>query len=158
MLEEIKTLIHDNIFCHCQQELAFNCFYFAFKTQEILRNELNIKSLLTLGSYSDKGVKLFYEPLMKLKYRLKNPNYKSNGINLHGWLTLPDYSVIDVTVLSAILTASNSSGLDYRNFLYFNALEQNDSNKGYSYHPKLLGVDYLKKVELNPYLTSIIVQ
>lgn len=148
--EIIKSTIHNNIFKYRQEELAFNCFPFAEKAQLALKQELNIDSILTLGSCSESGTKFYYESLRKLKYRLNNKDFESTGINLHAWLTLPNYKIIDVTIISALKFCGKHSNIDYRNFYYLNSLDQNADNTGYSYHPILVGNDYIKKINLKP--------
>lgn len=153
---DIRNTIHNAVYKNQQELLALNCFYFAERAQISLKRELNINSVLTLGSFSDDGTKMFYESLKKLKYRLKHKEFVTNGINLHAWLTLPDYRIIDVTILSALKLFGKFPEIDYRNFYYLNSLNQNGNNGGFSYHPIFIGNDYLKKINLKPKLIGLV--
>lgn len=150
--EDIREVIHETVYSYSQEIIAFNCFDFALMAQRALKINLNLNTVLTLGSYSDSGTKLFYESLAKLKFRLRNPHYKSEGINLHAWLTLADWRIIDVSILSALKLFGKFQEQDYRNFYYMNAKEQRDNNTLLAYHPILIGNDYLNKIHLKPKL------
>lgn len=153
--EDIKQIIHESVYLYQQEVIALNCFYFAEEAKKSLKRELNIDSALTLGSYSDNGTKVFYESFKKLKYRLEHKKYATKGINLHAWLTLPDYRVIDVTILSALKLFGKFPETDYRNFYYLNALNQRRTG-GFSYHPMLIGNEYISRINLKPKLFGLI--
>lgn len=147
--DDIKKVLNNNIYRYPIESLAGNCFYYAEMAQVFLKRELNINSVFTLGSYSDKGVRLFYESLSKLKYRIKDKSYSSAGIQLHAWLTLPDYGVIDVTIIP-LLQLLGVLSVTKDEYLYYLDTSKQKRSEGFSYHPILLGSEYLSKIGLIP--------
>lgn len=155
--QEIKEIIYNNIHQYPIELLAGNCFYFAEMAQVSLKRELNINSVFTLGSYSDKGVRLFYESLSKLKYRIRDKGYSSAGIQLHAWLTLPDYGVIDVTIIP-LLQLLGVHSVTKDEYLYYLDTSKQKRSEGFSYHPILVGSEYLRSINLKPILHAVINQ
>ena len=152
--ENINTIISKNILHNFEQEkIMNNCFYFSELAQYLLKTELNIDSILTLGSVSYKEQKKFYESFRKLKYRFNNKNFKTTGVNLHAWLTLPDYSIIDVSILSAFKCYKEFSEYDYRQFYYLRTQYQKKGETYIPHFPILVGNDYIHNISLEPIIT-----
>jgi hypothetical protein len=152
----INTIISKNILQKfLQEEIRNNCFYFSELAQNLLKTELNIDSILTLGSVEYKGEKVFYESLQKLKFRLNNKNFKTTGIKLHAWLTLPDYSIIDISILSAFKCYKEFSEYDYRQFYYLRTQYQKKGETYIPHFPILVGNDYIHNISLDPIITFV---
>jgi hypothetical protein len=145
--EDILKVIDKSVYAFPMEVLAFNCFSATELAHRTLKKELNIDSLITLGSFSTKGRKLFYESFQKLKYRINHKDYSTPAINLHAWLTLPDYSIIDLTLVSALKFLKQLSEIPYNNIYFIDSKYQNKTSP-YSYHPILVGFDYLNKIRL----------
>lgn len=152
---EIIDVLHDIIYQHSWEEIAGNCFSFTTLANQGLKERLNIQSLVTLGSFSDNGSKVCYESFRMLKFRLQNPNYKTKGIKLHAWLTLPNYHIIDVSILSSLRLNNLDPNIDYRRFYYLDTLNQKKGDF-FCYHPMLLGMDYLNKINTEPIIFKVV--
>lgn len=152
--ENINAIISKNILQKfLQEQIMNNCFYFSELAQYFLKAELNVDSILTLGSVGYKGQKIFYESFKKLKYRFNNKNFKTKGLNLHAWLTLPDYSIIDISILSTFKYCYEEFfRCDYRYFYYLKTQYQDESTL-IPHFPILVGNDYIHNISLDPIIT-----
>lgn len=145
---DIKEIIHNEVYCYPQEMLALNCFDFAKLTSQKLKEYLGISSVVTIGSPIDnrKNSRLFFESLLLLKYRKWNKNFRTKGINLHAWIPLPDFFIIDITLLAALKYFNLYPEKDYRSFYYVH--ESMNRQGHFSYQPILLGTEYLNQIDL----------
>ena len=126
------------------------CLSFHRQISEIIKDTLQINSILTIGYVNFNGQDFYkFEKINNNLFRVQAD--KREVVDIHVWLTLPSYEIIDVTFLAHITYVNSTPEMKEKlkkatdfpyyfgsaNFLYLNEL--------ISYHPKYVGEDILKK-------------
>lgn len=130
------------------EDLALKCFLISNQLQIFLRKYFEIDSIITTGNIYINKLQIHYEKYSMLKQRLNNPNFNEQ-IKFHTWLTLKNLDVIDLTLAPNIWFDHKLSGTELKREDYEKIawVETKDTNrKGVIYEPKILGYEYLEKI------------
>ena len=119
--------------------LVNNCINASILAAVVLKSDLNIDSRVTLGHYINAGR---VECLnTEETYQSWKRNRVLGTVSVHAWLTLETGEILDVTLPS-------TEGKLYECPELHGAiiLQQPESLKNMSYHPMVVGSDFLEKV------------
>ena len=128
---------------------AFNCLHYAQQVWTGLQKFYNRPLLLTSGYVLGNGRKTFYEPLATLASRLEKPSDKR--INLHVWVTLPDFTIVDPTLIFSLRFVGAANSQSAKDILIRNVREQH-MREEHCYQPVLVGREYWDKASIKPYV------
>lgn len=121
------------------EDFSQKCFQVTSSLQEPLQELLGVPLFYTLGYVQEDGKgPIFHTEVAELK-RLARNNQPLAHINLHAWLTLPTYEVLDFTLLTTLGTLLDMPDLKGRAVAGHPA----DFPGHPSYHPQLVGDEYL---------------
>ena len=155
--ELILAFIDKHIFKKPISEIALKCFPICRELSEKLYSELGILAVPTLGylitkNYQGQTIKKFYEHKYFLKKRIdKDDNF---SINLHCWLTFPNFYILDPTIKSTEIFVKGEFEKNYKLSFLVDGLQQNE-NSTYCYQPVLLGCEYYDRLKIKGTLNSI---
>lgn len=107
-----------------------------------LEKALGLALTYTIG-YINLGDRLaFHTPIERLKQILDRGLPIHGEMNLHAWLTLPSHEIIDLTLATTYGIANNIPKLlGSAAFIH-----PSDMVGGQSYHPQLVGEDFLQRI------------
>ncbi|UTA48147.1 hypothetical protein L1F30_01070 [Simiduia sp. 21SJ11W-1] len=117
------------------------CVFANTAAYKVISEVLGIKCYLTIGYTKAYGATINKSSLSELKSELKSPNI-DNPLQMHVWVTLSDGTIIDWTT-EAFLTHREGEIKDIKSCMLHIDPEK---IKEISYHPILVGDDYLSKV------------
>lgn len=122
--------------------IAAQCFAVSTFLREPLEETLGVPLTYTIGYVNlGKGV-VFHTPVEDLKRMLDAGFPTSQALNLHAWLTLPSYEIIDLTLATTYGLVNNVPKLiGSAAFIH-----PEDMVGGQSYHPQVLGEDYMRRI------------
>ncbi len=121
------------------EDFSQKCFQVTSSLQEPLQELLGVPLFYTLGYVQEDGKgPIFHTEVAELKRLIRNKQPLGH-INLHAWLTLPTYEVLDFTLLTTLGTLLDIPGLKGR------AVAGHPAGfPGHpSYHPQLVGDEFL---------------
>ena len=137
---KIYSIIQNQLGQFSAEELSLQCFGFTLLLKEELESRLGKNFYYTLGYINLEGKKVFYTDINSLKeYMGKEYQGVNQAINLHAWLTTSGGEIIDATLsttLSIIRKQPQLLGGVIASF--------NESLTDLSYHPQIIGDEYLK--------------
>ena len=86
------------------EDLACECIFVHTKISELIANEIDCKSLITIGWFYDERInKSCYEfTEEEFKYFTSDRSQKLPGFDVHVWITLDSGEIIDFTLLTTI--------------------------------------------------------
>lgn len=126
-------------------DFSQRCFQVTGSLQEPLQELLGVPLFYTLGFVQEEGKgPIFHTELAQLK-KLCRDEQPLNHIDLHAWLTLPTYEVLDFTLLTTLGTLLNTPELKGRAV----AGHPEDFPGRPNYHPQLVGDEFLFKSGLS---------
>ena len=130
------------------EDLALKCFLISNQLQAFLKKHFEIDSVITTGNIYMNRLQIHYEKYSVLKQRLNNPNFKKQ-IKFHTWLTLKNLDIIDLTLAPNLWLDFKMSGTelkreDYEKITWIEA--KNIDRKGAVYEPKIIGYEYIERI------------
>lgn len=134
------------------EDMAFNCWLRSKDLQQHLLERHNLPSTITSGNVFAGNRQLFYESTRSIKYRLADGSPQSPP-QFHTWLTLPNFSVIDITFAPSIWFETRFAGQgrpssEYQKMSWYNHWEI--PKEQLFYQPIFLGYDFFNKVSIIP--------
>ncbi|MCG9625398.1 hypothetical protein L1D34_11135 [Vibrio mediterranei] len=122
------------------EEVSQQCFGITSLLKNELEKFLNTEIYYTLGYILLEGKPTFHTDLDTLKsYIGQDITSSSRAINLHAWLTTSSGEIIDATLMTTIGVIRKQPELLGGVIASFN-----ESLKDLSYHPQIIGEQYLK--------------
>ena len=140
-LEEFPHFIHKNTQIRAPSDLSAQCLSVNLMLRDIISARLKCPVYYTLGWIDDrteKGLFRFGEEFIKAA--LAGEITTAGEINIHAWLTLPSMEIIDPTIATTIALENKIDDGIGRIFA-----APADSTEGFSFHPMLIGEDFLRK-------------
>lgn len=148
--KEVGEFLSQYFYTHKQlnlEHMAGRCMIRSREAQEVLKKHFNIDSIITNGWVCDFNyIDTFQESKSIIEKRLKREYLGTIGF--HSWLTLPNYDVIDVTILPYIWfrdDKKSSTESRYKGTLWSQPLIE---RKPFLYKPVFLGYEYFEKVPM----------
>lgn len=127
------------------EDFSQKCFQVTISLQEPLQELLGVPLFYTLGYVQEDGKgPIFHTEVAELKRLIRN-KLPLGHINLHAWLTLPTYEVLDFTLLTTLGTLLDMPDLKGRAVAGHPA----DFPGHPSYHPQLVGDEFLTQCGLS---------
>lgn len=127
------------------EDFSQKCFQVTSSLQEPLQELLGVPLFYTLGYVQEDGKgPIFHTEVAELKRLIRN-KLPLGHINLHAWLTLPTYEVLDFTLLTTLGTLLDMPDLKGRAVAGHPA----DFPGHPSYHPQLVGDEFLTQCGLS---------
>lgn len=127
------------------EDFSQKCFQVTSSLQEPLQELLGVPLFYTLGYVQEDGKgPIFHTEVAELKQLIRN-KLPLGHINLHAWLTLPTYEVLDFTLLTTLGTLLDMPDLKGRAVAGHPA----DFPGHPSYHPQLVGDEFLTQCGLS---------
>lgn len=127
------------------EDFSQKCFEVTSSLQEPLQELLAVPLFYTLGYVQEDGKgPIFHTEVAELKRLIRN-KLPLGHINLHAWLTLPTYEVLDFTLLTTLGTLLDMPDLKGRAVAGHPA----DFPGHPSYHPQLVGDEFLTQCGLS---------
>lgn len=132
------------------EQLVGQCLQVHLAAKSVIEDWLSCPVFYTLGWVDDgspKGIFRFDDD--DIKNKLENGHHEPT-INIHAWLTLPTYEVIDLTLTTTLclLQGLKDGGGGV-------LAKKADDFKGFSYRPMLVGDEYLKRIGLIKDITLV---
>ncbi|AIY40134.1 hypothetical protein LT85_0976 [Collimonas arenae] len=124
------------------EKIAVQCFAFSGFVQDALEEVLDVPLTYTLGFVKLGNKPIFYTSMEGLKEMLDAGRPATATLNLHAWLTLPSDEIIDVTFGTTLGVLRNEPEMIGR----IATIHPDDMVGEHSYHPQLLGDDFLRRI------------
>ena len=132
------------------------CLQFHVEMSNAMRQVFNLNSVLTIGYVTYHGQDFYKFDSISSKLTRVQADGK-HVIDIHVWLTLPSYEIIDFTLLAHMAYIHSSpekkerlkSATDFP--YYFGSAAFLHSDEGVAYHPRYVGEDVLRK---NGFITA----
>ncbi|ELF4281883.1 hypothetical protein RNF85_000394 [Salmonella enterica] len=124
------------------QKISQQCFGYMYFMKGFLEEALQSPLYYTLGYIDYNHSPVFYTDEDGLKALLHEPITSLTSINLHAWLTTPNFEIIDLTFGTTYGVIKNIP--EVIGCCAFQHYSQFDDRM--IYHPQLIGDDYLKKI------------
>lgn len=124
------------------ENVAAQCFAVSSFLREPLQDVLGVPLTYTLGYVNLGRGPVFHTPAEGLKAMLDAGRPVSRALELHAWLTLPSREIIDLTLSTTLGLVRNLPELVGRAAF----IHPNDLVGNHSYHPQILGEDYLRRI------------
>ncbi|WP_186080256.1 hypothetical protein [Burkholderia gladioli] len=124
------------------ENVAAQCFAVSSFLREPLQDVLGVPLTYTLGYVNLGRGPVFHTPVESLKAMLDAGRPASRALELHAWLTLPSREIIDLTLSTTLGIVRNLPELVGRAAF----IHPNDLVGNHSYHPQVLGEDYLRRI------------
>ena len=126
------------------------CINLHIEISKVIKQKLEINSILTIGYVNIAGQDFYkFEKFDSNLFRVQAD--KKEVVDIHAWLTLPSYEIIDLTFLAHISYVSSTpekkeqlkkaTSFPY----YFGSPDFLYSDELVIYHPKYVGEDILRK-------------
>lgn len=139
-LEKFRIAVQSILGQYQPEEVSQQCFQIIGLMKEALEEVFEVPLTITLGYVNFNQKPTFYTPLDKLRDLLSQPPV-FEGMNLHAWLTTPNYEIIDLTFGTTYSIINNEPApLGMMVCRHYSQLTNN-----MTYHPQLLGEEYLFK-------------
>ncbi|KQH83593.1 hypothetical protein [Vibrio fluvialis] len=136
----IYSIIQQHLGQFSPEEVSQKCFWVTSLLKNELEKRLDMTFYYTLGYVLLEGKPVFYTDLDTLKsYMVKEDTDFNPAINLHAWLTAPSGEIIDAALFTTISVVKNQP-----EFMGGVIASTNESLTDLSYHPQLIGQNYLK--------------
>ena len=137
------------------EDLAFKCMRRSNEVKSLLKEVFNIDAVLTNGSVYQDYMNLFDEPKSKIEKRLHQECFET--IDSHTWLTLPNYDVIDITIMPTVWVQYDRRSETEDNFKGLLWTNLQIDHKPFLYKPVFLGFEYFEKVKIKPKIHQFVV-
>lgn len=122
------------------KDLSGRCIPIHSKLQNALNDKLGILSYFTIGYLTLDGKDIYHQTEDSLKLFLSN-GIDLSSVELHAWLTLPSLEIIDMTFPTSYAVINNKNEL----LGQIIAKHYSELKGGMSYHPMIIGTEYLEK-------------
>jgi hypothetical protein len=126
---------------------ASNCIWYARIVCASLEKFYKRPMMLTSGYLLGNKHKIFYSPLDALETRLRDK--KAGLIHLHAWVTLPDFTVVDATLIPA-LHAIGAKDIGLTQDIFIRNVRAQSAEQEFCYQPVLVGPSYWEKANIKP--------
>ncbi|MFA0013879.1 hypothetical protein AB4391_11065 [Vibrio lentus] len=137
----IYSIIQQQLGQFSPEDVSQKCFWITFLLKNELEKRLGMTFYYTLGSVVLEGNPVFYTDLDTLKsYMVKENTNFNPAVNLHAWLTTPSGEIIDAALFTTLSVVRNQPEL-----MGGVIASTNESLTDLSYHPQLIGHNYLKE-------------
>lgn len=137
----IYSTIQNQLGQFSAEEVSQKCFWITSLLKNELEKLIDTKLYYTLGYINLEGKPVFYTDLDTLKgYIGQETNGVSRAVNLHAWLTTSGGEIIDATLMTTLGVVRKQPELLGGVIASFN-----ESLTDLSYHPQIIGEEYLKK-------------
>lgn len=125
--------------------LLGHCYLYSQLLCEHLERRYQRPMLLTSGHLIDQYInsKVYFEAPGALRARLNRP--PESKMHLHAWVTLPDLTIIDVTLTPVLKELAPHKYAKYGAFYFKNVRGQLPDHE-FCYQPAVLGIEYWKRV------------
>lgn len=120
--------------------LTGRCIPIHNQLQTVLNDELGILSYFTIGYVTLDGRDVYHQTEDSLKRLLSN-GIDLRSANLHAWLTLSSMEIIDMTLPTSYGVINNKKEMLGQVI----AKHYSEMKGGMSYHPMIIGTEYLEK-------------
>jgi hypothetical protein len=121
------------------EQMAGQCATVSMRLAPLISAILGAKTIFTLGYFSVGETKLFYFDENTLRQWAHEGPPQFPLVEVHAWLTLPSFEIIDSTIASSLGVAQNfKEALGRAITLHYSKL-----TGGMEYHPVILGEDML---------------
>ncbi|MDW6004449.1 hypothetical protein [Vibrio mangrovi] len=137
---KIYSTIQNQLGKFSPEEVSQQCFGATYILKNELEQLLDKKFYYTLGYIDLEGKSVFYTDFDVLKGYMGQQNKTfSQPINLHAWLTTTGGEIIDATLMTTLSVVRKQPEL-----LGGVIASVNESLTDLSYHPQIIGEEYLK--------------
>lgn len=123
------------------ETISQQCFMINNAIKDNLEEVFQSPLYFTLGYVEHHQKPVFYTPIGELKHLLKT-GFTGGAMNLHAWLTTPNYEIIDLTFSTTFGVVRNDPTL-YGRIAFQHHSKFNDAM---IHHPQLVGDDFLKQI------------
>ena len=143
------TIFENKLSVFCQEELptfsvndiSAQCIKIHYDFKKKLEKLFNIPIYYTIGYVQIDDNKMFYNSEESLKELLVQGMLK-NTVNIHVWLTLPSMEILDFSFPTTYGKVTGNKNMYGRTII----LHPDNLTGGMSYHPMLIGDDFLFKI------------
>lgn len=134
------------------EDMALNCWARSKDLQQYLLEQHDLPSTITNGNVFAGSRQLFYESTKSIKYRLVDKLPQSPP-RFHTWLTLPNFSVIDITFAPTLWLEFNLAGQrkpmnEHQRISWYDHWEV--PREQLFYQPIFLGSDFFTRIKITP--------
>lgn len=140
----IRQIFNDYLFGHPITAISTRCIDVHYDFEKILNEELGIPCVFTLGYVLFKGEKFHYLSEEKLKQLCEQGVTQGGEINIHAWITFGSMEILDLT----FWTTYGCVKTDTKVLGKFVMQSGNSKQSLLSYHPMLVGDDFLWKAKI----------
>lgn len=123
--------------------LAGQCLAMNVEFEELASEVLGIDAVFTIGAVRGTRGPMFGMPARKMTAIVRN-GPASPLLNLHAWLTLPTYEIVDITLMTSMAVATGRDELTGHIVADHPANLRSDLR----YRPTLVGTDFLFRTGL----------
>jgi hypothetical protein len=122
------------------EELVGQCLSIHYRLLGALDQVFGGKCYFTIG-YVETKRKMFYQSESDLK-ELMETGISNPSLNIHAWITLPTMEIIDVSLPTTYAVVNDEK----EGIGSIIASHADELKNGLSYHPMIIGADYLRKI------------
>jgi hypothetical protein len=126
---------------------AGNSWWYAQSVCASLEKFYKRPMMLTAGYFLGQQHKVFYTPLEGLKARLLDK--REAPINLHVWVTLPNFTVVDPTIIPALRVAG-AEGCELEKDIFIRNVADQRADQKCCYQPVLVGPAFWEEAKIRP--------
>lgn len=140
-IEEFRLTAQRILGQYQPEQISQQCFQITGFMKDTLEEVLEVPLTITLGYVDFKHKPTFYTPVDELHALIATaPHFDS--INLHAWLTTPNFEIIDLTFGTTYSLVNNDP--EPLGMLF--CQHYSKFNEYMTYHPQLVGEEYLFKI------------
>lgn len=140
--------VHKSLDKFTSDDVTAQCIRYSLFSKPYFDEYLNAKTVITLGSLIDDGKEHFKFDDAYIYRRITSAANLENTANIHVWLTLPSFEIIDLTYLES---KKNIAGKPFSKETCFEYIFSNAqsiyTDKDILYRPMLVGEDALAKMK-----------
>ncbi|MCI2243340.1 hypothetical protein L3067_01785 [Xanthomonas sp. PPL568] len=122
------------------KDLVGQCFAVHLASAPLIEKEFGVSAVPTLGWISLSDEELFHTEEQDL-LRYMSEGAPSRQMNLHCWLTLSSFEIVDITIATSFAIVN---GID-KGLGGVLAKHWSELTGGVQYHPQLVGEEYLER-------------
>lgn len=148
---KLNELLHHYVYSKNIEAIANQCFFWNFHLQQAIEELLRCDSILTVGYVDFKNRSAFITSTEEILTWLNVKYDTLQHRNIHVWLTLPTFEIIDITLVSSFLKINNEifgEKIDFRNCFMF-LPEENAGSNIPVHRPQFVGMDFFYKTGIS---------
>ena len=141
ILEELPCIIREKLGILKEDEIVLQCLMLNIRLKNVFSDYFNCPVYFTIGHVGINNKYMFKQTEKSLLSLFKN-GIKRQSINLHAWLTLPTMEILDFSISTSYGKVHGKEEMMGAAV----ALHPSELTHGMSFHPMLVGEEFLQKI------------